>query len=63
MDFFTECSAREGTKVEYIFGQAAKLLYNDFIRYKAPGNNLLRNIESKKLEKKDINNSKKKKCC
>ena len=63
LDFFTESSAREGTNVEYIFGQAAKLLYNDFIKYKATGHNLLRNIESTKLAKKNINNNKKKKCC
>ena len=64
LDFFTECSARDGTNIEYIFSQAAKILYNDFIKYKRTGNNLLRNIESNKPVKKIINNdNKKKKCC
>ena len=64
LDFFIECSAKEGTNIEAIFGQAAKILYNDFIKYKGTGNNLIRNIERKKPEKKIINSdSKKKKCC
>ena len=62
LDFFTETSAREGTNVEYIFAQAAKILYDDFIKYKSTGNNLFKKIDCNKLDKRNIN-SKKKKCC
>ena len=29
-----ECSARDGKNTEFIFAEAAKLLLNDYIRYK-----------------------------
>ena len=37
---FVECSARDGRNTEYIFVQAAKLLYTDYIKYKI-GNPLI----------------------
>ena len=40
LDLFVECSARDGRNTEYIFVQAAKLLYTDYIKYKI-GNPLI----------------------
>jgi GTPase SAR1 family protein len=64
LDLFIESSARDGRNTEYIFVEAAKLLYNDFIKYKI-GNPLLGKTknEGKKLKKEDKNNNGKKKCC
>ena len=54
LDFFTESSARDGTNTEYIFVQAAKLLYNNYVKYKT-GNPLIGNIKGNKLKKADVN--------
>ena len=64
LDLFIESSARDGRNTEYIFVEAAKLLYNDFIKYKI-GNPLLGKTknENKKLKKDDKDNKDKKKCC
>ena len=64
LDLFIESSARDGRNTEYIFVEAAKLLYNDFIKYKI-GNTLLGKTknENKKLKKDDKDNKGKKKCC
>ena len=52
LDLFMESSAKDGRNTEYIFVQAAKLLYNDYIKYKI-GNPLIgkSGLESKKSNK------------
>lgn len=40
LDLFMETSAKTGTNTEEVFVQAARLLYNDYIKYKI-GNPLL----------------------
>ena len=73
LDLFVECSARDGRNTEYIFVQAAKLLYTDYIKYKI-GNPLIgkksgnnsgggNNNGKTKLKKENENNKEKKKCC
>ena len=66
LDLFMESSAKDGRNTEYIFVQAAKLLYSDYIKYKI-GNPLIgkSGLESKKNDKlsKTNNGNKKKKCC
>ena len=60
LDLFVESSARDGQNTEYIFVEAAKLLYNDYIKYKI-GNPLICKNKNNKLKKQEKN--KKKKCC
>ncbi len=60
LDLFVESSARDGQNTEYIFVEAAKLLYNDYIKYKI-GNPLIGKNKNNKLKKQEKN--KKKKCC
>ena len=73
LDLFVECSARDGRNTEYIFVQAAKLLYTDYIKYKI-GNPLIgkksgnnsgggNNNGKTKLKKENENNKEKKKNC
>ena len=67
LDLFMESSAKDGRNTEYIFVQAAKLLYNDYIKYKI-GNPLigksgLESKKSNKLSKTNDKSNKKKKCC
>ena len=63
LDLFIEASAKSGLNTEYIFVEAAKLLYNDYIKYKI-GNPLIGKKGGKTL-KKDEHRKKqqKKKCC
>ena len=63
LDLFIEASAKTGLNTEYIFVEAAKLLYNDYIKYKI-GNPLIGKKGGKTL-KKDEHKKKqqKKKCC
>ena len=63
LDLFVESSARDGKNTEYIFVEAAKLLYNDYVKYKI-GNPLIGKIRPNNKLKKDDNKRKvKKKCC
>ena len=63
LDLFVESSARDGKNTEYIFVEAAKLLYNDYVKYKI-GNPLIGKIKPNNKLKKDDNKRKvKKKCC
>ena len=61
LDLFVESSARDGHNTEYIFAQAAKVLYEDYVKYKI-GNPLIGKMKTdNKLQKDNI--KKKKKCC
>jgi GTPase SAR1 family protein len=60
LDLFIESSAKEAKNTEYIFVQAAKLLFNDYNKYKI-GNPLIG--KSKNKTKKDDNNRNKNNCC
>ena len=63
LDLFVESSAKSGLNTEYIFVEAAKLLYNDYIKYKI-GNPLIgRGKNGKSLKKEDLKPQKKKGCC
>ena len=63
LDLFVESSARDGKNTEYIFVEAAKLLYNDYVKYKI-GNPLIGKTKTTNKLKKNENNKKdKKKCC
>ena len=65
LDLFVEASARDGQNTEYIFVQAAKLLYTDYNKYKI-GNPLIgkgSNITKLKNNNESNKKSKKKKCC
>ena len=58
-----ESSAKSGLNTEYIFVEAAKLLYNDYIKYKI-GNPLIgRGKTGKSFQKEDLKKQKKKGCC
>ena len=62
-----ETSAKSGFNTELLFAKAARLLYNDYIKYKI-GNPLigksgLESKKSNKLSKTNDNSNKKKKCC
>ena len=63
LDLFMETSAKDGEIVESIFVQAAKLLYQDYVKYKI-GNPLINKtkVDDNKL-KKGKDNTAKKKCC
>ena len=62
LDLFMECSAKDGRNAEYIFVQAAKLLYNDYIKYRI-GNPLIgrTKVNDNKLKKNKSNKSNN--CC
>jgi GTPase SAR1 family protein len=67
LDLFLETSAKSGFNTELLFAKAARLLYNDYIKYKI-GNPLigksgLESKKSNKLSKTNDNSNKKKKCC
>ena len=68
LDLFIESSAKIGHNTEFIFAQAAKLLYTDYNKYKI-GNPMLGRLKenklNNKLKKEDIkaNINHKKKCC
>ena len=63
LDLFVESSAKDGKNTEYIFVEAAKLLYNDYIKYKI-GNPLIGRVKStNKLKKEEHEEKEKKKCC
>ena len=58
-----ETSAKSGFNTEKLFAEAAKLLYNDYIKYKI-GNPLIgRGKGGKTLKKEDKKIKEKKKCC
>jgi len=61
LDLFIESSAKDGKNTEYIFVQAAKLLFNDYNKYKI-GNPLIGRTKNNKIKKEDANKEKKK-CC
>ena len=61
LDLFIESSAKVGKNTEYIFVQAAKLLFNDYNKYKI-GNPLIGRTKNNKIKKEDANKEKKK-CC
>ena len=55
LDLFVESSAKSGLNTEYIFVEAARVLYNDYVKYKI-GNPLLGRAKSgrtKKLKQND----------
>jgi GTPase SAR1 family protein len=61
LDFFMETSAKSGINTTELFAKAAKVLYNDYCRYKiirAPNSG-----EILRIEAGDNNNNKKKKGC
>ena len=64
LDLFMETSAKSGFNTELLFAKAARLLYNDYVKYKI-GNPLIgrgKGVKSlKKEEAKKI--EEKKKCC
>ena len=63
LDLFLETSAKSGINTELLFVKAAKLLYNDYVKYKI-GNPLIgRGKSTKKLKNDDKNEKKKKKKC
>ena len=65
LDLFVESSAKSGLNTEYIFVEAARVLYNDYVKYKI-GNPLLGRAKSgstKKLKQNDDEKKKKKNCC
>ena len=63
LDLFVESSAREGHNTEYIFAQAAKVLYDDYIKYKI-GNPLIgKTKNTNKLNRAKVKSKEKKKCC
>ena len=61
LDLFIESSAKNGKNTEYIFVQAAKLLFNDYNKYKI-GNPLIGRTKTNKIKKEEANKEKKK-CC
>ena len=63
LDLFIEASAKSGLNTEYIFVEAAKLLYNDYIKYKI-GNPLIGKGKAEKtLKKENLKQEKNKGCC
>jgi len=63
LNLFLESSAKDGKNVEHIFVEAAKLLYNDYIKFKK-GNPLIgRNKSTDNKLKKHSNKKKKSNCC
>ena len=63
LDLFVESSAREGHNTEYIFAQAAKVLYDDYVKYKI-GNPLIgKTKNTNKLNRAKVKSKEKKKCC
>ena len=61
LDLFLETSAKSGINTELLFAKAAKLLYNDYVKYKI-GNPLIgRGKSTKKLKNDDKNEKKEKK--
>ena len=63
LDLFVESSAKSGFNTEYIFVEAAKLLYNDYIKYKI-GNPLIGKGKAEKtLKKENLKQEKNKGCC
>ena len=63
LDLFMECSAKDGRNAEYIFVQAAKLLYNDYIKYRIGNPQIGRTKAKENKVKKSNNNRKKNNCC
>ena len=59
MDLFAETSAKSGLNTEYLFVEAAKLLYNDYVKYKI-GNPLIGRGKGKSLKKEEHNQKQKK---
>ena len=63
LDLFVESSAKSGFNTEYIFVEAAKLIYNYYVKYKI-GNPLIgKGKGGKTLKKDELNKKEKKKCC
>ena len=63
LDLFMETSAKDGEIVESIFVQAAKLLYQDYVKYKI-GNPLINKTKVDDINlNKGKDNTAQKKCC
>ena len=63
LDLFLETSAKSGFNTELLFAKAARLLYNDYIKYKI-GNPLIgRGKGVKSLKNDEKKNNEKKNCC
>ncbi len=63
LDFFMETSAKSGFNTELIFVEAAKLLYNDYVKYKIGSPLIGRGKGGNKLKKEDKKKKEKKACC
>ena len=62
LDLFLETSAKSGINTELLFAKAAKLLYNDYVKYKI-GNPLIGRGKGKKIKNDEKKNKEKKTCC
>ena len=62
LDLFLETSAKSGFNTELLFVKAAKLLYNDYVKYKI-GNPLIGRGRVVKTLKKEEKKKEKKSCC
>ena len=62
LDLFLETSAKSGINTELLFAKAAKLLYNDYVKYKI-GNPLIGRGKNTKTLIKNEKKPKKKSCC
>ena len=62
LDLFLETSAKSGFNTELLFVKAAKLLYNDYVKYKI-GNPLIGRTRGVKTLKKEDKKKEKKTCC
>ena len=62
LDLFLETSAKSGINTELLFAKAAKLLYNDYVKYKI-GNPLIGRTRGVKTLKKEDKKKEKKTCC
>ena len=61
IDLFMETSAKTGFNAEELFAEAAKILYNDYCKYKIIRSSTTGAIL--KIENIDNNKEKKKSCC
>ena len=63
LDLFMETSAKSGFNTELLFFEAAKLLYNDYVKYKIGSPLIGRGKGGNKLKKEDKKKKEKQACC